>query len=463
MTTLIPKIDLKNGGATPTNAINRTINEKAQDILSVKDFGAKGDGINDDTTAIQNAIDYAYDLGVGNVYFPSGNYNITKSILVWGAESNPYFSKSVTLEGQDKTNTIITKTTNAGYGGVSPYASDDAIFVMARRDLTAGNSVALGSIAIRNFQLNGDFGTGKTAYGIFNRCSTGSCTLDSLTVQAAIGFQTITDFYLSRITNTTFAVSTNGFSMLASGTSNYLCNVFVSGATVEAYTFRGGYSSADSLACDNCTGICYNFSFGDWVINGLGSESTNATIVVSVSNSNGVIINNPFIAPNQASSTSIVFQVNSYNLTVNGGYIGPVSGTGSNANLGQLANVSAVGTFQLNNTRVVDTYAVANSNRFTRSAGASKSGLVSVPSGTPTALRTLENLQVGIFIAYAVDNAAIFSTAYVGASNNAGISVLANSGLTLTLVGSVVTVTQATGSTLNIAYQFLAFGEALLP
>ena len=384
--------------------------------------------------------------------------------MVWGNQTATYNGKGISLIGADSTNTIITKTTNTGYGGSSPYASDDAIFVLARRDLTAGNSVALLSIHIANFNLNGDFGTGKVAYGIYNRCSTGACTFDSLVIQAAIGFQTLTDLYLSRITNTTFIVSTKGFSMLASGTSNYLCNVFVSGATVEAYTFRGAYSSADSLACDNCTGICYNFSYGDWVINGLGSESINATIVVSVSNSDGVIINNPFIAPNQASSTSKVFQVNSYNLTVNGGYIGPVSGTGSNANLGQLADVSAVGTFQLNNTRVVDTYAVANSNRFTRSAGASKSGLVSVPSGTATTLRALENNEVGIIIAYDNnDNANVYSIAYVGNSNNAGIATLSQNLLSLSLVGGNVKVTQTTGSTLNIAYQLLVFGEALLP
>lgn len=56
MTTLIPKIDFKNGGATPTGAINRPIDEKVQQFVSVKDFGAVLDGTTDDTTAIQNAF-----------------------------------------------------------------------------------------------------------------------------------------------------------------------------------------------------------------------------------------------------------------------------------------------------------------------------------------------------------------------------------------------------------------------
>ena len=44
---------------------------------SVKDFGAVGDGVADDTTKIQAGIDYLYALGGGTLYFPSGIYNVT--------------------------------------------------------------------------------------------------------------------------------------------------------------------------------------------------------------------------------------------------------------------------------------------------------------------------------------------------------------------------------------------------
>jgi len=52
MTTLIPKFDFKNGGATPDGAINRAINLKLQEFVSLLDFGADPTGITDSTAAI---------------------------------------------------------------------------------------------------------------------------------------------------------------------------------------------------------------------------------------------------------------------------------------------------------------------------------------------------------------------------------------------------------------------------
>jgi Ca2+-binding RTX toxin-like protein len=46
-------------------------------IFNVQDFGAKGDGITDDTAAIQSAIDAAAAAGGGQVYVPTGTYIVT--------------------------------------------------------------------------------------------------------------------------------------------------------------------------------------------------------------------------------------------------------------------------------------------------------------------------------------------------------------------------------------------------
>ena len=75
MATLIPKYDL---GAT--NAVNRPFNQKLAEVVSVKDFGAVGDGTTNDQAAIQDAITYAQSLTRGCIYFPAGNYYITSGI-----------------------------------------------------------------------------------------------------------------------------------------------------------------------------------------------------------------------------------------------------------------------------------------------------------------------------------------------------------------------------------------------
>jgi hypothetical protein len=51
-------------------------------IVSVKDFGAVGDGTTDDTVAIQAASDRVESRGGGWVYFPKGTYKITSAISV---------------------------------------------------------------------------------------------------------------------------------------------------------------------------------------------------------------------------------------------------------------------------------------------------------------------------------------------------------------------------------------------
>lgn len=43
-------------------------------VYNVKKFGAKGDGKNTDTKAIDKAIDAARAAGGGTVYFPAGDY-----------------------------------------------------------------------------------------------------------------------------------------------------------------------------------------------------------------------------------------------------------------------------------------------------------------------------------------------------------------------------------------------------
>jgi len=63
-----------------TDSTNRTVLAKLQEFVSVKDFGAVGDGVTDDIDAIENAIIHAVDSNNFQVFFPAGTYLISSGI-----------------------------------------------------------------------------------------------------------------------------------------------------------------------------------------------------------------------------------------------------------------------------------------------------------------------------------------------------------------------------------------------
>lgn len=104
MTTLIPKYDV--GG---TGSVNRPINLKLAEFVSVQDFGAVGDGSTDDTTSIQNAATYANSNGRA-LYFPtpSSFYKIISPIVVDSVQAGCHWI------GEVGDATIIRNTSGSG-------------------------------------------------------------------------------------------------------------------------------------------------------------------------------------------------------------------------------------------------------------------------------------------------------------------------------------------------------------
>ena len=88
--------------ATGTGAVGRTVQSRLTEALSVKDFGAVGDGTTDDTTALQNAINAA-ELVNGSVYLPSGTYKITAGLIV---------DQTIRIYGESTEGSIIANETN---------------------------------------------------------------------------------------------------------------------------------------------------------------------------------------------------------------------------------------------------------------------------------------------------------------------------------------------------------------
>ena len=58
-------------------------------VTDVKKFGAKGDGVTNDTVAIQNAINYLKSVGGGELFFPKGIYLYTELVVDF---SNIFFN-----------------------------------------------------------------------------------------------------------------------------------------------------------------------------------------------------------------------------------------------------------------------------------------------------------------------------------------------------------------------------------
>ncbi len=90
---------------TGAGAVARTVDSKLEDIVSVKDFGATGDGSTDDAVAIQAAIDSVSSGGI--IFFPKGTYIIGTSLGIRSDNTlvgaNRYDSVLKTKAGTDIT------------------------------------------------------------------------------------------------------------------------------------------------------------------------------------------------------------------------------------------------------------------------------------------------------------------------------------------------------------------------
>jgi hypothetical protein len=172
-----------------TGATARTVDSKLKDVVSVKDFGAVGDGVANDTAAIQAALDSA---GLAAVYFPAGLYKVTGS----GAACLT-LTKNKLLFGDGRTSTIradsagantsllkIAITDNGGFADVRHWSIKNLYMFHnggGKHGLHLEGGLSLATCQIDNCSISS--GTSATGYGlyVYNQLAhskISNCTLD---------------------------------------------------------------------------------------------------------------------------------------------------------------------------------------------------------------------------------------------------------------------------------------------
>lgn len=147
-----------------TGATARTAEDKLQEIVSVKDFGAVGDGVTDDTAAITAAITYAKTLTCPHLVVPSGSYLI--STLTFDLPNN----STLTCYGQFVTSTNSTAITIGAAGSNTFYLSVHGLSISRSSADSTGTStgIQLLSLVASNIHIRKctNFRLGVLCYGV---------------------------------------------------------------------------------------------------------------------------------------------------------------------------------------------------------------------------------------------------------------------------------------------------------
>lgn len=249
-----------------------SLTNKTNGILSVTSYGAVGDGIHDDTLAIQKAIDEAYETNK-NVILPSGTFKITSPLKLYDGQS---------LIGNGAGNTVIKRTGVDGFSAAIMFClGKDATY-----DYTQGQKVTDLSITCDDY----------ITYGIYSETPCPYSIIDKVNVNyAKNGIYLKNGAWVSKISNVVISDCETGVYYGNTGTSAIIENIYVTNASKVAYDFNGlTYSQLKNLACDWCKSMAYKFSFCFVTVDGLGCESKEATTAIWLNNSY-VTINGGFV------------------------------------------------------------------------------------------------------------------------------------------------------------------------
>lgn len=137
--------------ASLPGSVSQTVQTKLEQTVSVKDFGAVGDGITDDQPAFQAAVDAVIAAGRGTVYVPSGTY------LINGVASSDAILNGVLFPWGNSYD-LLPYLRLVGDGGVTIKAGSDDMVVFR---------VSTTFVEISNICIDGNGHTGVTGIGVW--------------------------------------------------------------------------------------------------------------------------------------------------------------------------------------------------------------------------------------------------------------------------------------------------------
>ena len=252
--------DLVTYSPAGSGAVNTTVEAKLREFVSVKDFGAVGDGVTDDTAAIQAAIDVS-----DGVYFPSGTYRINSKIS---------FSKSISIVGSDKNSAII-----------HSYVDDYAIEIT----YVAGNSTLLENLSIE-YKGSGSNGAGVYYFGPTTNTFANLIFRDF--PQQAFHFVQAVQARMSNCTIINCGIGVDVDGGVTNGVTLAMNELYISGGTT-GIVFTNNPTSAIHL--ENCifesltTGISAPGGAGGLCVNCWFESCTNGIVML---NGSGFVIEN---------------------------------------------------------------------------------------------------------------------------------------------------------------------------
>jgi hypothetical protein len=232
--------------ADGTGAAYRTVQAKLRDVVSVKDFGAVGDGTTDDTAAIQAGIDATKNGAV--LYFPYGTYYCTSTLTI--GRGSKLCGEQLAMPDPRSLNQNVTKISFAG--GVSGVAVDQGdlesgyVWGISIENLffesVDGNNGAIGinlrKVANSRFKNVGAeyFTTGlKITFGMFNTYD--SCSFQRCGTQAVLLTDEDSVTTTQRFVDCIFRESNWGVVMTTSG--EYLMDTVFDHCSIESTKVGG--------------------------------------------------------------------------------------------------------------------------------------------------------------------------------------------------------------------------------